>query len=81
MRPRREGLPGLPGGDVRADDALDIPGQLLGRDLQAAHGAPEPRLVQPDRGQAAAQVDLEAGPLLARVVGGLPGAAGEKGSG
>ena len=52
-------------GETAAHEALDEVGQVGGGDLQPPHGATQAGLVAVVRGEAAAEVHLEARPLLA----------------
>src|SRR5699024_9415046 len=56
-----------PSVEEAADELLDVVAQVVGGDLEAAHGPAQPCLVAVLRGQLAADVDLEAGYLLAIV--------------
>src|SRR5699024_6469861 len=58
-----------PSVEEAADELLDVVAQVVGGDLEAAHGPAQPCLVAVLRGQSPADVDLEAGHLLAFVVG------------
>ena len=65
MDPARERLAGLALVDEAAHEALDVVGQVVGGHLEAADGAAEAGLVAVGGRQAAAEVHLEAGHLLA----------------
>src|SRR5699024_11690764 len=58
-----------PSVEEAADELLDVVAQVVGGDLEAAHGPAQPCLVAVLRCQSPADMDLEAGHLLAFVVG------------
>src|SRR5699024_7120587 len=57
-----------PAVEESADELLDVVAEVVDGDLESAHGPAQSCLVAVLRGQAAADVDLEAGHLLAFVV-------------